>query len=126
MILTQWKCASQARSSNLYFIRDGELTIFKGERHTIGGTFKVDDKRFTEHIIPLQKGDRIYMTTDGYYDQFGGERDKKFTKKRFTQMLTEFQDMSLIDQEMELKTRFQDWKGRTEQVDDILVIGLEV
>ena len=41
-------------------------------------------------------------------------------------MLTEFQDMSLIDQEMELKTRFQDWKGRTEQVDDILVIGLEV
>ena len=66
------------------------------------------------------------MTTDGYYDQFGGERDKKFTKKRFTQMLTEFQNMSLIDQEMELKTRFQDWKGRTEQVDDILVIGLEV
>lgn len=111
---------------NLYFIRDGELTIFKGERQAIGGTFKVDNKRFTEHIIPLQKGDRIYMTTDGYYDQFGGERDKKFTKKRFTQMLTEFQDMALIDQEMELKTKFQDWKGRTEQVDDILVIGLEV
>ena len=81
---------------------------------------------FIEHTISLKKGDRIYMTSDGYYDQFGGENDKKFTKKRFTQMLTEFQDMALIDQEMEIKTKFQDWKGRTEQVDDILVIGLEI
>lgn len=110
----------------MFFFRDGEMTIYKGDRQPIGGTFKMENKVFTEHIIKLQKGDRIYLSSDGYFDQFGGTRDKKFSRKRFVEMINGFQDMALIDQEMELKTRFQDWKGRTEQVDDILVIGLEI
>lgn len=108
------------------FFREGRMELLMGDRQSVGGKFKVEDKRFTEQRLTVQKGDRFYLTSDGYQDQFGGPRDKKFGTRQYQSMLGEIQHLALFDQEMELKTRFQDWKGRTEQVDDILVIGLEV
>lgn len=109
----------------LYLMRDGELHQFKGDRYPLGGTF-LQEKFFTEHIIPIQKGDCIYMTTDGFMDQFGGPKNKKFTRKRFIQLLHDIQGNGMYDQEMLLKSALQDWKGTYEQIDDILVIGLKI
>lgn len=109
----------------LYLMRDGELHQFKGDRYPLGGTF-LQEKLFTEHVIPIIKGDCIYMTTDGFMDQFGGPNNKKFTRKRFIQLLHDIQGNGMYDQEMMLKSALQDWKGTYEQVDDILVIGLKI
>ncbi|MCB0760886.1 MAG: response regulator [Flavobacteriales bacterium] len=110
----------------LYMIRNGELLKFKGDRFSLGGTFIHEGKHFSEHVIPIQKGDHIYMTTDGFMDQFGGPKDKKFTRRRFEELLFQIQGGNMYDQEMRLKSALQDWKGTAEQVDDILVIGMKI
>jgi serine phosphatase RsbU (regulator of sigma subunit) len=110
----------------LYFIRDGELQIFKGDRFSLGGTFKHERKKFSEHIIPIQRDDRLYMTTDGFLDQFGGPKNKKFTRKRFMQLIQDAKGETMYDQEMEIKSALQDWKGAYEQIDDILVVGIRI
>ncbi len=110
----------------LYVIRDGIMHQYKGDRYPLGGTFVHQQKLFHEHIIPIQKGDCVYMTTDGFQDQFGGPKNKKFTRKRFIQLLLDIQGNGMYDQEMMLKSALQDWKGTYEQIDDILVIGLKI
>ena len=110
----------------LYFIRDGELQIFKGDRFSLGGTFKHEGKKFSEHIIPIQRDDRLYMTTDGFLDQFGGPKNKKFTRKRFIELIQKANGETMYDQEMEIKNALQDWKGAYEQIDDILVVGIRI
>ncbi|MFZ6052143.1 SpoIIE family protein phosphatase [Halocola ammonii] len=109
-----------------YFVRDGEIEELRGDRLSIGGTFKVEHKKFTEHVRPLAKGDRIYLHTDGFTDQFGGPKNKKFTRKRFKQLLADIQGCSFFDQESSIKNSLQDWKGTYAQVDDILVMGVEI
>jgi len=110
----------------LYMMRDNELKTFRGDRFSLGGTFKHKGKSFGEHIIPIQRDDRIYMTTDGFLDQFGGPRNKKFTRKRFMELISNAQGKTMYDQEMEIKSALQDWKGAYEQIDDILVIGIQI
>lgn len=110
----------------LYLIRDGELNTFRGDRFSLGGTFKHEGKSFEEHVIPIQRDDRVYMTTDGFLDQFGGPKNKKFTRKRFMKLISEVTGKTMYDQEMEIKSALQDWKGAYEQIDDILVIGIRV
>jgi serine phosphatase RsbU (regulator of sigma subunit)/ActR/RegA family two-component response regulator len=109
-----------------YVIQDGELTELRGNRISIGGTFKVENKKFTEHVRSIKKGDRIYMHSDGFTDQFGGPKNKKFTRKRFKELLLDVQQCGFYDQESNIKNSLQDWKGAYAQVDDILVIGVEV
>lgn len=109
-----------------YVIRDGKMTEMRGDRLSIGGTFKVEGKKFTEHVYPIQKGDRIYLHTDGFTDQFGGPKNKKFTRKRFKELLLNVQDSTFYEQDTRIKNELQDWKGAYPQVDDILVMGLEI
>ncbi|MEO0404626.1 MAG: SpoIIE family protein phosphatase, partial [Bacteroidota bacterium] len=86
---------------SLYHFQNGEMEELKGNRFAIGGTFKMDQKKFTEHVVKLQEGDCIYMLTDGYLDQFGGPKNKKFTRKRFIDLLHSVQGKSMFDQEMQ-------------------------
>lgn len=109
----------------LFHFRKGEMQILKGNRCSLGGTFKMEGKDFVEQVLPLEKGDTVYMLTDGFVDQFGGPKNKKFTKKRWIRLLEAAQDKSMYDQEMMIKGALQDWKGAQEQIDDILVIGIE-
>ncbi|MFH1321749.1 MAG: SpoIIE family protein phosphatase, partial [Bacteroidota bacterium] len=96
-----------------------------GDKTPIGGdTHKFYD--FTTHKINLQKGDTIYMFSDGYHDQFGGAKGKKFMKKRFKQLLLDIVDKPMTEQKEILNKTIEDWKGITEQVDDILIIGVRV
>ena len=74
-------------------------------------------------LIP---GDKVYLFTDGYQDQFGGQYGKKFMKRRFRELLLSFGNMGMSDQKELLWKAHQDWKGDYYQVDDILVIGLKI
>jgi serine phosphatase RsbU (regulator of sigma subunit) len=97
----------------------------KATKHAIAG-FTEDNFEFEEHSITLNKGDSIYLFTDGYADQFGGNNDKKLTTKRFKDYLLQIKDKPMSEQQKDLDLFVKKWKGNTEQVDDILVIGIRL
>ncbi len=110
----------------LWLIRNNELHFYKSNKFPIGGLQVVSDEKFTQHVIPLQKNDAIYIFSDGYADQFGGVRGKKLMTRRFRETLLAIQNQTMEEQEKYLKEYFQNWKGNNEQVDDVLVIGIRV
>ena len=81
---------------------------------------------FTNNVIELQKGDSFYIFTDGYADQFGGPKGKKFKYSQFKQLLLSIQNNTMDEQHDILEKTMSDWKGSLEQIDDILVIGVRV
>lgn len=81
---------------------------------------------FTNHIIQLNTGDTLYLMSDGYQDQFGGEKFKKFMSKRLKEMLVEISDKPMSEQKEIMNTTLENWKGEHEQVDDITVMGIKV
>ncbi len=106
----------------LYVVRNGEVIQVKGDKFPIGwNPGKL--KRFTNQEVTIKKGDSIYLFSDGYADQIGGESGEKFMYPRFRDLLVE---VSALPAEMQCKTlesRFREWKGKGDQLDDILVIG---
>lgn len=81
---------------------------------------------FTSHTILLEKGDSIYIFTDGFADQFGGEKGKKFKAANFKKLLLSIQDKSMDEQKDMINQAFESWKDDLEQVDDVCVIGVRV
>ena len=110
--------------SSMYLLQDKEMTIYPGIRHSIGGHLEEVKKEFTSISVKLKKGASIYLTTDGYIDQFGGPEGKKLMKKRFAQFLTSIQSLPMDKQKETLLKQFNEWKGSLNQVDDVLVVGL--
>ncbi|MEX0987469.1 MAG: SpoIIE family protein phosphatase [Bacteroidales bacterium] len=110
---------------NLYLFHEGEFRELKGNRMPVGIHTKAS-KMFTTESFRLSRGDTIYLFSDGYPDQFGGEKGKKFGYKQFRKKLFEIQDLIMHDQKNELTSSFDNWKGDFEQVDDVLVIGIKV
>ena len=116
----QWAGANNP----LWIVRNNKLIEFKGDKQPIG---KVDNPMpFTNHTITLQKNDTIYIFTDGFPDQFGGPKGKKFMYKPFKELLLSIQDKNMEEQKGVLNQAFEDWKGNLEQVDDICVIGVRI
>ncbi len=110
----------------LWIIRNGSTAIeeIKATKNAIGGL--TDDKQeFTKHKIKVQKGDTIYLCSDGYADQFGSNNKKLMTKK-FKEILLSIQNKTMDEQKIFLDTTIEDWKGVMEQTDDILVIGIKI
>jgi serine phosphatase RsbU (regulator of sigma subunit)/Tfp pilus assembly protein PilF len=97
----------------------------KGTKHSIGG-IQSQNSSFSKTKLTLAKGDSIYMFTDGYVDQFGGEQGKKFMAKNFKKTLLEIHSKSANEQEQLLDKQLLLWMGNSEQVDDILVIGIKI
>jgi serine phosphatase RsbU (regulator of sigma subunit) len=112
--------------NSLYLVRNGELIEYGADKMPVGIHLYVDEKRFTNHIIPLQNDDMIYIFTDGYIDQFGGERDTKFKSRPFKHLLTKISSFPTEQQQEILIDTHDRWKGDGEQVDDILVIGIRI
>ncbi|MCH2235520.1 MAG: SpoIIE family protein phosphatase [Crocinitomicaceae bacterium] len=110
----------------LWIIRKGseEIEEIKANKQPIGKFH--DPKPFTTHKVTLEKGDSFYIFSDGYADQFGGERGKKFKSANFKRLLLSVQDKSLEEQRSIIDERFEDWKSHYEQVDDVCVIGVRV
>jgi serine phosphatase RsbU (regulator of sigma subunit) len=102
-----------------------EMEEIKATKFAIGG-FTANDQEFTEHEVKLEKGDTLYLFTDGYPDQFGGEKQKKLTTKRFREILLSISDQPMHEQKDHLGKFMTEWCGGVEQVDDILVIGIRV
>ena len=96
----------------------------KGNRYPIGGGSSYIKNGFTTHEFDINEGDCFYMFSDGFPDQFGGPKDKKFMNKKFKELLQEIQSLLPKEQIFRLDTELKNWKGETEQVDDILVIGV--
>lgn len=100
------------------------LLEYKADRQPIGKYF--DHKPFTTHQVQLEKGDSIYVFTDGYADQFGGPRTKKYKYANFKHFLLNNHTKGLVEQKQLLDEEFISWKGDIEQIDDVCVIGLRV
>ncbi len=112
----------------LWIIRnteDASLTEIKGDKYAIGGLQAEAERKFTNHKITLSKGDRIYVSTDGFADQFNVS-DKKLMTSKFKEILLSIRQKSMPEQEKFLDDYIEDWKGRREQIDDILVIGIKI
>ncbi len=112
--------------NSLYLVRNGELIETKADKQPIGTYYSKDDKPFTNHEIDLQKGDAIYLFSDGYADQFGGPLGKKFRYKQFRELLVGISHESPENQKQILNQTIEKWMGDKKQVDDILVIGIKV
>ncbi len=110
----------------LWVIRNNELITLSPDKHPIGGLQVAMDRKFSNHKVDLCKGDTLYLFSDGFADQFGGEKGKKLMTSKFKAELLAIQDKTMREQEYYLKTYFDRWKGKNEQVDDVLVIGIRV
>jgi len=110
----------------LWIIRDGSNTIeeIKANRQAIGNT--ENPKPFQTHRINLNKGDSIFLFSDGFSDQFGGGKGKKMMKKRFKELLISLKDKPMGEQQKSINTYFENWRGEIEQVDDVCVMGVRV
>jgi serine phosphatase RsbU (regulator of sigma subunit) len=110
----------------LVYIQNGQLHQIKGDIHPIGGSKSKKELTFRKHEITVDTETMVYLFTDGYRDQFGGGENQKFLSKRFTQLLLDIHQLPLEEQREKLSVVFEDWKGKNEQTDDVLVIGVRL
>ncbi len=109
----------------LYIIRNNELIQYKADKFPVG-MFIGEKQNFTNNLIQLQKGDSVYIFSDGYADQFGGPKGKKFMAGNFRQLLSDVSKLPIEKQKNILDQTIEDWRGNLEQVDDILIIGVKI
>ena len=109
----------------LYLLKGNQLTTLKGDRMPIGIYFK-GQTSFTMTEVDYNEGDKIYLCSDGYEDQFGGESGRKFMSKRFQELLVTISDKEMAEQRDILDETIINWRGDREQVDDILVVGVKL
>ncbi len=114
-----------AANNAFYIIRNNELLICKADKMPVGKGHD-DSISFTFNEIALEKGDVIYTFTDGYADQFGGDKGKKFKYKQLENILMSICGLSMKEQSSILNQKFEDWKGSLDQVDDVLIIGIKI
>ncbi len=112
--------------NSLIYIQNGEAKVIKGDRMSIGGVQKEEERNFTKKIIPVDKPTWFYIFSDGYIDQFGGPKNRKFLLKNFKNLLLDIYKEPMDIQEKLLKQFFFDWKSNEEQIDDVLVIGFKL
>lgn len=110
----------------LYLIRNGELMIYKANKYAIGSHSDYPDRKYTNHTVEVQKGDVLYIFSDGYPDQFGGPKGRKFMYKQFREYLVQIWNQPLDKQKALLEETNENWRGKETQVDDIIIIGIKI
>jgi len=110
----------------LIILRKDKLIEIKGDNLPIGAFWGSAVKDFTNHTIELQKGDCIYLFSDGYLDQFGEKDERKFMIKRFRVLLQEIFELPMNEQKEILNDIFMQWKGKIIQIDDVTVLGVRI
>jgi len=123
------KCIVNYAGANrpIWIIRNGQTEVeeIKPTKTAIGGLTE-DNQHFDTHEIKLRQGDTFYICTDGYADQFSGQDGKKLMTRKFKEILGSIQNKTMQEQEKYLDNFLENWKSGTEQVDDILVIGVRL
>lgn len=114
-----------AANRPLYFVRDGKLIEYKADKTAIAG-FTPNEQEFTNRVISLQKNDCLFLSTDGYADQFGGPDGKKMMTRKLKDVLISVSGLTAIEQRKVIEKNFDDWRGAQEQVDDVLLIGIKI
>ena len=115
----------------LWIIRKGgnenaELIEIKADKQPISAGNDMEKYPFTNKELSLLKGDTIYLFTDGYADQFGGPKGKKFKYNQLKELLLSIDNECMQDRKKTLNKTFEDWRGECEQVDDVLLIGIRI
>ena len=108
-----------------YFINNNKIEILEGDVFSIGGMFGNEHVNFSSQKIKIEKGNSIYLFTDGLIDQFGGEKNTKFLAGRLEQLLMNNQHQDMENQQAKLMTAFDDWQGNNKQLDDVLIMGIK-
>jgi serine phosphatase RsbU (regulator of sigma subunit) len=121
---THEKISWSGANNQLWYISNKALHEIKANKQSIG---KTDNPQpFTTHTIKFTKGDIYYLMTDGYPDQFGGPKGKKFKYKQLEENLLAISDKPLKEQSQILRSTFNTWKGNLDQVDDVTLIGIKI
>jgi serine phosphatase RsbU (regulator of sigma subunit) len=115
----------------LYMLSNNEITIFEADRQPVGGrsSSKKSDplkRTYTNHVIPIKEDMTIYLFSDGYMDQFGSSERKKFGIQKFKDLLLGIQDLNMQKQKDLIAAEHENWKKNTQQIDDILVMGIRI
>jgi serine phosphatase RsbU (regulator of sigma subunit) len=116
-------CYSGAHNA-LWIIRKGaeEIEEIKANKQPVGKFQRMES--FVTHVVEANLGDTIYMFSDGYSDQFGGEKGKKFKSKNFKKLLLSIQNKTMLEQHQYVGEVFENWRGSIEQIDDVVVVGV--
>lgn len=112
--------------NSIFYIQNNALNEIKGNRKSIGGTQSEEARIFSTNIIELKTTTCFYICSDGYYHQFGGELYKKFSSKKFKELLMEIHSLPMPDQKNAIQNTMADWIGENHQMDDMLVIGVRI
>lgn len=108
----------------LWYFQNNELKEIKGDKQPIGNY--AEQKPFTSHTIKLQKGDCLFVFTDGYADLFGGPKGKKFKYKQLQDEPQAIHNKPLANQKEILDKLFEDWRNNLEQLNDVCIIGVKI
>jgi serine phosphatase RsbU (regulator of sigma subunit) len=126
MLNTQTNILQYSGANNPLLIvsRDKTLTEIPADKQPVA--IYENMSPFTNHVINIQKGDMLYLMSDGYEDQFGGTKNKKFMAKNLKELLVKIAGESLEEQKKRLNITFENWKGENEQIDDVTILGLKI
>jgi PAS domain S-box-containing protein len=129
-------CVIDTYFNELYFVgayrplflsdENGRIVEMPANRQSIGGEAQEVKKKFETKRVAIIPGQRVYLTSDGYYSQFGGPDGKKFMKSRFMTVLESMQHLPIDHHEVELLNVLVEWMGENEQVDDVMIVGIEL
>ena len=109
----------------LYIVRNCIFEEIKGNKFPIGGGVFKNQTSFTNNKIKLSSGDAIYFCSDGFCDQFGGPKSKKFGTRQLREIITKVQTMPMKEAHKIFEDQWETWKGKHKQTDDVLLIGIK-
>lgn len=112
--------------NSIYYVHNKQLSEIKADKLPIGVNEEGIADVYTNHSIPVVKGDMVYLLSDGYADQFGGPQGKKFKYKQLEELLIEVCEEPVDIQKQLINKKYFDWKGNEDQVDDVLLLGIRV
>tara|TARA_Y100000589_G_scaffold76590_1_gene70366 strand:+ start:5214 stop:6578 length:1365 start_codon:yes stop_codon:yes gene_type:complete len=110
--------------SPLYIVKDNNIKTIKGSNFPIGSHQYKTTKKYSLHEIPYNQNDKFYLLSDGYQDQFGGPKNKKFLKKKLRELILKISSLPMQHQRTKLEEEFASWKRKEDQTDDVLIIGV--
>jgi serine phosphatase RsbU (regulator of sigma subunit) len=117
---------SSANRKLMHVDKSDKMNIYKGSRYPIGGWQIEKNRKFESQIIQYSDGDSIYLGSDGYQDQIGGSKNRKFKSKQLHKLLLKFNHLEFEGQKAKLLNEFLTWKGDNFQVDDVCILGINL